>query len=228
MTTETLEHRPFHLSVNFDRWVDLFSVVLISFATLLTAWCSYQSSSWGNIQAKRYAEAESLRIQASTEQDDANSRTAIDVGLFVQYLSARSAGRNEFSDFLRNHFPPELKQATTEWEATNPERNPSAPNSPFAMPSFKLEPRLRAEEATRAANTAFLSGIQANTHSDDYVLVTVLFASVSFLGGVGGKLRFPFHILLLGFGLLLLLVAGAMLTRLPASPFKPLAAKIEG
>ena len=227
MTSETLEHRPLHLSVNFDRVVDLVSVVLISFSTVLTAWCSYQSSSWGNIQAKRYAEAESLRITASTEQDAAHTRTAVDVGLFVQYLSARSTGRTQFGDFLRDHFPPELKQATVDWEATDPDTNPSAPNSPFAMPSFQLESKALADEATHKANEAFMAGIEANAHSDDYVLVTVLFASVSFLGGVGSKLRFPFHLVMLGFGMVLLLVAGAMLTRLPATPIKPLVAEFK-
>jgi len=225
VTTETLgRHR---LSIDFDRFTDLASVVLISCATLLTAWCSYQSSSWGSLQAKRYAEAEGLRIKAAAEQDTAHTRTAIDVGLFVQYLSARSSGHSQFAEFLRAHFPEELKKATDEWEATHPETDPTAPSSPFTMPAFKIDAQERSETLTRAANETFLTGLQANQHSDDYVLVTVLFASVSFLGGIGGKLRYPFHLVLLAFGALLLVLAFGMLTRLPATPLKPLIAEFK-
>ena len=226
MTTETLHHHV-HFSLRDDRLIDLISVVLISLATLMTAWCSYQSSSWGSLQAKRYAEANELRIKAASEEDAAHTRTAIDVSLFVQYLSARSAEHSQFADFLRAHFPDELKKATDEWEATHPETNPSAPSSPFTMPSFKVDAQERADRFNQIANEAFMNGLHANQHSDDYVLVTVLFASVSFLGGIGGKLRYPFHLVLLAFGALLLVLAFGMLTRLPATPIKPLIAEFK-
>ena len=41
----------------FDIWVDFASVILISAATVMTAWCGYQAARWTALQTREYNEA---------------------------------------------------------------------------------------------------------------------------------------------------------------------------
>ncbi|MBS2028575.1 MAG: hypothetical protein JST54_11780 [Deltaproteobacteria bacterium] len=224
MTTAATEvpKRP----VNVDRFIDIVTVVMISCAALMTAWCSYQSSKWSGVQGKVFAIASAARVRASTMRERGSVRTAVDVGLFVHYVNARFMEHSPLADFLHQRFPPELRRSMDDWLATEPFTNPSAPESPFVMSSFELEANKEADRFEAEATEAYERGIAANDHATDFVLVTVLFASVSFLAGVGGKLRAPFHLAVVLIGLVILLGAIAILSRLPTAPVGGLAANL--
>jgi hypothetical protein len=205
-------------SVDMERLIDVMSVVLISLATVFSAWCGYMASQFGNLQSRAFNEASALHIEASEARDRGNAALSIQVNLFVQYLSAVSLGRKDFAEFLRGHFPPELKAATDAWQATHPLENPNAPHSPFEMSSFHVPGESEARDYNGRASAAVARAIESAKRSDAFVLLTVIFASVSFLGGVGAKMRYPMNLLLLCFGVVVLLAGTAYMHHLHGLP----------
>src|SRR6185436_7739313 len=118
----------------FDRWVEFLSAIVLSLATVFTAWCGYQATRWSGEQAQAYSEAGTARVQSAQHASQGLLRSSVHVGLFVEYAAAISQNNRLLSDFLHQRFPKELRVATDAWLALKPLQNPDAPNSPFDMP----------------------------------------------------------------------------------------------
>ena len=88
-------------------------------------------------------------------------------------------------------------------------------SSPFVMPQYHLEPLADAEKASKSATEAFAKAQAANQQSDDYVLFTVFFASLTFIGGISTKLRYPMPVAMLALGMTFLVILGVEVIRLP-------------
>jgi hypothetical protein len=50
-----------------DVHLDLISAILLSIATVATAWCVYQATGWNGQQTRLYAEASSRRIESTRD-----------------------------------------------------------------------------------------------------------------------------------------------------------------
>jgi hypothetical protein len=198
-----------------SRYVDLASVILISLATALSAWCVYESTRWATKSTEGYNTAGALRVRAAEAMGRSNALEIADLMLFTQYLGAQYAGDTRFGRFLYAHFRPETQRAVDAWLAQHPMTNPAAVRSPFAMPQYRLHTEEEASRLTAEAETAFGTARTNSATADTYVLLTVFMASASFLGGVGGKLRSPFHVVLITIGFVLTLLASGAFLRLP-------------
>ena len=189
----------------FDLWVDVASVVLISAATVLTAWCGYEAARWTAIQTRQYNEASAQRVAAAVASDRANTLEIVDVTMFLQDVAAVAAGRTDEEAFIYRRFRPEMKRAVDAWLATKPRKNPGAPSSPFAMPQYHLLTGAEAARLNALSAASFEAATNANELGDAYVRLTVIFAAVSFLAGISTKFRFPSHIVVVvaGFGVLI-------------------------
>ncbi|MBV8066998.1 MAG: hypothetical protein JO113_03395 [Candidatus Eremiobacteraeota bacterium] len=183
-----------------DRVVDVASVVLISIAAVLTAICSYQSGRWDGRQAQLYNRADAEHTYAAEASDRSNVLTAIDVGVFLNYLDAVDRRDQRMADFLAARMRPEMRPAMRAWLATRPLQNPRAPSSPFVMPQYTLRTRTQGSKWEADAHANFEAAIVANRHADDFLLLTVIFAGVSFLAGISTKLVFPRHLALIVIG----------------------------
>ena len=75
------------------------------------------------------------------------------------------------------------------WLATDPKNNPEAPKSPFAMPEYSVSEAQEADRLELEASSTYAKGTEANQNSDDYVLNTVILASVLFLAGVQTRIK---------------------------------------
>lgn len=185
----------------FAYKIELLSAILLSLATLGSTWCAYQASLWGGVQATRYTMASSLRAEAVRKTNIAARKINIDVGLFVEYAAAISQDNPMLAEFLFDRFRPELKKATQEWLKTKPLKNPNAPRHPFELKEYVIIEQQEADSLIAKAEQRFEEGRNANKNSDQYVLFTVLFASVLFFAGIGVKFRtlnLEFAMLLLG------------------------------
>ena len=191
--------------LTFDLWVDVASVILISAATVLTAWCGYEAARWTAIQTRQYNEASAQRVAAAVASGRANTLEIVDVGMFLQYVAAVAAKHSDEEAFIYRRFRPEMKRAVNAWLATKPRENPAAPSSPFAMPQYHLLTGAQAARLNALAAASFEAATNANERSDAYVRLTVIFAAVSFLAGISTKFRFPSHIVIViaGFGVLI-------------------------
>jgi hypothetical protein len=136
----------------------------------------------------------------------AGQLSAIDVDTFTSWLAALGADeragvesglteegytplpRTE-SAFLYERFRPEFRTAFDAWVAVGPRTNPSAAPTPFAMPEYRVA---EAEQAAALADEAEeLSAVAraANQRGDNYVLMTIMFALVLVLVGIGTKMN---------------------------------------
>jgi hypothetical protein len=200
----------------FDRWIEFASAVLLALATILTAWCGYQAARWGGEQAAGYSKAGGARTQAAQQTNQAMLRISTQVGLFTEYLSAKSQGNQAFADFLYGRFTPELRAATDDWLKTDPFTNPNAPRSPFDMPAYSVPEQAEAQRLEQRAQTYAAAAEEANELADRYVLLTVIFATVLFFGGISGKFQWQVvDMIVMGFGVAVLLLGLAILLSSP-------------
>jgi len=198
-----------------DRIVDVASVVLISVAAVMTALCGYQSGRWGGQQSRLYSMANADRVLSAEAADKALAFNAINVNLFLHYVDAVDAGNKRKSDFIYRRFGTVMKSAMKAWIATRPLVNPNAPSSPFVMPQYVLPASKLSRDYERQALENFKKAQEATTHSDDFLLLTVIFAGVSFLAGISTKMAFPRHLIIVALGILVTIYALVRLVELP-------------
>lgn len=199
----------------FDRVVDILSVVLISLSTILTAWCGYEAARWSTLATLSYNEANAARVRSSEMVDRATGLKVIDVSLFLQYIIAEDEHHDEVRDFIYKRFRTEIQPAVKAWLATKPRTNPRAPTSPFVMPQYHLADDVAAEQLDATAKNFFALAGQAAEIGDGYVRLTVAFAAVSFLAGISTKFRFPYHAVIVSCGFVMLIYGGIVLAGSP-------------
>jgi len=170
-----------------DRWLEIVSAILLSLATVSSAWCAYQSARWNGEQALSFSAANSARTESVRMSNVAYQLTSIDIGMFIQFASAYSEDNQFLMDFLYNRFRPEMKPALDAWLALQPLKNPDAPPSPFAMEEYKSTAQDESDRLLGVAEQKLRQAEQANQNSDNYVLLTVMFASVLFFAGISTK-----------------------------------------
>lgn len=198
-----------------DRFVDIASIFLISIAAVLTALCGYQSGRWGGQQIHLYNVANADRIASAEAAGRGNALTLVDVITFLNYVNAVDAGDTRKADFLYARFRPEMRPALDAWIASKPLKNRHAPSSPFVMRQYSLRTTAKAKSNAETADTNFRAAQEANRHSDDFLLLTVVFSGVSFLAGVSTKMTYPRHAIIVSVGTLALLYGVVRLIGLP-------------
>jgi len=171
------------------RWLEFFAAALLALATVGTAWCGYQAARWGGQQTAHFVEAIGAYSDSLGLASQATQVEAFHVDLFVAWASALSERNQQLADFLYQRFPPELKTATEAWLALEPLTDPEAPPSPFDMEAYSLPEAEESRQMRQLADELFARASAANKISDNYVLLTVIFASVLFFGGISGKFR---------------------------------------
>lgn len=201
-----------------DRWIEICSAVLLSLATLASAWSAYQATRWGGIQATKFSQASATRTESVRASTDANTFLNIDVGMFVDYASALTLENDDLAEFLFDRFRDEFEPAVVAWLATDPLVNEEAPAVPFQMDEYVLADQEKADELDVEASELFQEAREANQRADNYILTTVLFASVLFFGGVATKFQsVRVKVVTLAFGALVFLGAVGLLISQPRS-----------
>jgi hypothetical protein len=198
-----------------DRVVDVASVALISMAAVLSALCGYQSGRWSETQTRLYNVANADRVGGAEAVGRSNALTIIDVTLFLNYVNAVADGRTREAAFIEQRFRPEMRPAMNAWLATKPLTNPKAPTSPFVMPQYTLRTKAEAQSDEDRATASFQSAQEAARHADDFLLLTVIFAGVSFLAGMSTKFVFPRHLIVVALGTFALVYGLIRLVHLP-------------
>jgi hypothetical protein len=164
--------------------VEFISALLMSLATIASAWCGYSATLWHSEQSILMAETNSLRVQASRKLTLAGQESLIDITMFEQFYQALIEGRTEYVQRTLKRFRPETKIAIDAWLATNPLQNSTAPPGPFRMKEY--QPRLaeEAQELNQKADKKFGLASEASRNADDYTLLTVMLTLVLFFAGL--------------------------------------------
>ncbi len=175
-------------------------------ATVLTAWSAFQSTKWSGTQATHFARAGALRTDSAKEASTANTQEIVDVDTFVSWVGALAQERGgdplastdaaglykpdpeSLSGFLFERFRDEFQPAVKAWLKMRPLENLDAEPTPFSVPEYRLAARQRSNHLATAADVQASLARRDNQRGDNYVLTTVLFASVLFFAGVSSKL----------------------------------------
>lgn len=136
------------------------------------------------IQFSEAAAARTLGTQAYTR---AGQLTQVDVATFIAWAEAIASDDRELEAFLFARFRPEFRAAAAAWLATRPLVDPDAPATPFAMQEYEVEELQRGDSLLAEAERKGDAARAANQTGDNYVLTTVLFASVLFFAGIATK-----------------------------------------
>jgi hypothetical protein len=169
------------------RWVEPVVAVLMSLATLSTAWSSYQSAAWTRRSNRLMNEANSLERRAALLDVQGSQALAMHAAVFMQIIGAKQAGNQKLADFYEQRLAPDAKKAYETWLAQNPLENPDADPHPFVPALYEMRgaaeaAQLRADAVQRideARNAGNLSGL--------FLANTVLFAAVLFFAAMAAK-----------------------------------------
>jgi hypothetical protein len=217
-----------------DRRFEIVEAVLLALAAVLTAWTAFQSTKWGGVQANSYAQASATRVESSRASTRAGQQTVIDVDTFIAWVDALSAEERadqanglardgtytpnpeRESGFFYERFREEFKPAVHAWLAERPLSNPDAPLTPFAMPEYSLAEDQEAARLEREAEAFATEAREANQHGDNYVLMTIMFATVLFFAGISSKMdTFRARVFLLACAVIVFLVATGIVFSFP-------------
>ncbi len=199
-----------------DHVLEIVSAVLLSLTTVASSWSAYQATRWSGVQATSFSRAGSLRTQAAQSTTTGTQRVGIDVAMFIQFAEAFSRGDTLLFSFLLERFRPGFKEVVEEWMELRPLRNPDAPPSPFAMDAYMVPELEKARRLNREANSFFERAKDANQTGDNYILLTVVFASVLFFSGIATKFEaFYLRTAMISLGGLVFIAAAIVLLQFP-------------
>lgn len=173
----------------WDRILEVCAAVLMSIATVATAWCAYQSAEWGGEQAFLLGESQRAGREADLHASLAAQKRNLDVAIFMEWIGGLGTDNQRLTDFYAERFPPNLAVAVEAWLATEPRTNPDAPPHPFAMPEYQVAEDTIVAQAAAESESKWAEARLADENGDGYVLLTVIFASVLFFAGIEQKFR---------------------------------------
>lgn len=202
------------------RWVwriETWSVVLIAMATVATAWGAYQATRWSGVQSVNFVQANTSRSESIRADNTASANEAILIGLFTEWLAAEAADEEKLATFYESRFPEVFMPAFEAW-LEGPRVDGVPQGTPFDQPEYVLPERVESEELEKQAAEFFEAGKKANQTGDNYILVSVLFASVLFFAGVSTRFeRIRPRVVLLSLGSVIFVAALTIELLLPRS-----------
>lgn len=168
------------------KWVETISTILLSAATVLSAWCVYQSSQWSGEQYFRIDDetaANQFRLQYEVA---GTQRKTAELQVFLQYASAVADSNKRLAEFLFERFPDPFKNAFIAWKQLDPYNNPDAPLSPFEMKEYIIPELVEAKKYGEKALSYKKSANESDKNSDNYVLLSLVLSMVLFFSGMSG------------------------------------------
>lgn len=199
-----------------NRWVEITCAVVLSLTTTASAWCAYQATRWGGVQTFHLAAVNKASRASAMANLAALQTQAFDATMGISWMQAKHEGNQRQEQFLYDRFRPQMKKAVEAWLQTDPFNNPAAPLGPMKMPEYVQPELAEARRQDDLSAQAYNAAMHANHTSDAYVLLTVLFASVLFFGGIAGTLESRrVRVGVLGVALALFVLTLLFLTTMP-------------
>jgi hypothetical protein len=170
-------------------WIELIATIIMSIATVATAWSGYQAARWGGVMSVHFNQAGANRTESVRSSITGGQLVMFDMSLYMKWLDAAYDEEEFVMTFYEERFREEFTPAFESWLDSNPLDNPDAPPSPFDMEAYQLAKIGEAIELEEKASALFEEGMAANQQSDDYILNGVILASVLFFAGVSTRFR---------------------------------------
>lgn len=172
-----------------SRWTEAACAAILALATTASAWCAYEATLWGGVQTFRLADAGMAGRESTQQSLAAMLGRTFDAQMVISFLEAKSRGDEKFARVIYERFRPAARKAIDAWMQTDPLNNPDAPKRPFDTDAYITDEMRQADKFSHEVDRMHQAAQRANEISDRYVLLTVLFASVLFFGGIRGTFR---------------------------------------
>lgn len=168
--------------------LELVLVIVLALTALASTWCAYQSQLWNGVQIVRLADAEIASQEARSQALMSIQRRTNDGLAVLHLMDAMQRNDTKASEAIRRRMQSPLAEAVEASLALDVMNNPNVPG-PLRMPQYVLVEEEHARQAQDRALELRGQAQAAGTHGDTYVLLTLLFASVLFFGGITGTFR---------------------------------------
>ena len=202
--------------------LEIVEAVLLSLAVLGTAWCAYEGTRWGGIQTFRMADANAKAREAAAKQVLAEQQRMLDGIVIMNLVQAVVEKKEKVVEFYVTRLRPEMRAAFTTWLAAKPLENADAPAHPLVMTEYANKVPVKFEEENRSlraeGDQKMKEAMEANQIADNYVLMTVMFASVLSIVGMASKFESPrLRAAVLGFAGLVLTITVVVIVLYPVA-----------
>lgn len=162
-------------------------LVLLSLATVGTAWCSYQAAVWGGISQRTMNLSSIAGRKAAAGELQSMQYRLVDVLLFSQYVNAHASSNETLARYYSDRFRGEAKTAFDAWLADRPFENSRSAAHPFVTNYYRPKLLEDARIASIESETLWQEAGEAGRNGRSYVLVTVLLATALFCAGIAVK-----------------------------------------
>lgn len=169
--------------------LETLATVLMAVATVATAWCAYQSTVFGSVQEFDLHQADVLNREINAARNRGFQRSMIDVQLFTNWANAYGTQQSNLADYYETLFTPRMKPAFDAWLKLDPANNPEAPRHFFFMKEYVVPDDVAADSLQIVYDERVQMARDSNAHSEHYILLTVIFASVLFFGGITSNIQ---------------------------------------
>jgi len=169
-----------------QRHLELIAVVVMSITAVLTAWTGFESTKWSGVMSTNFTEAGGRRASSILVSELQGTVIGYQNSLAIAWTDANAAGDAELAATYRSLFPDELEATFLEWEAMHVDARPA---SPLGLEGYGDDAFKRVIDLQLEADEKFQAGLEANQRSDNYVVTTVMAATVLFFSALATKLR---------------------------------------
>ncbi len=198
------------------KWMETVATILLSAATILSAWCVYQSSQWNGEQYFRIEDENMADRKRLQKEVAAMQRHAAEAQLFLHFISARTEQDTVLAAFLYDRFPEHMKVAVEAWQKEDPLNNPNAPLSPMQMEEYVLPEEVDIVKYTAEAKEFKVQANQCDHNADNYMLLSLILSMVLFFCGLSGVMDSRSNkLILIGFASIIFIVTLYFVIRFP-------------
>lgn len=188
--------------------------IVLSLATFCSTLCGYRAQVWSGLAADAGSEADSSERKAAENTIVGLQTRTMDGLRILELWRALRAGDVKAAELLKSHYPERLRVAIDASIAAGALTQTGVPG-PLERAEYVIEEEVLAktqrEEAGRLRARANSAGLTANA----YVLLTLLFASVLFFGGIASTFdrpRLRLALALVSAGLFLIAIVKMLVT----------------
>ncbi|MCC6675592.1 MAG: hypothetical protein IT436_00485 [Phycisphaerales bacterium] len=159
--------------------------LILSLATLASTWCGYQARQWSGAQAANQAASDTAERQAAESTIVGLQIRTQDGLVLLEYWRAVRERDEMTARTIYLHMRPQLRDAVDAAVKDGIETDPGV-RGPLQRPEYALpEEQTAIADRDQAASHQALATSAGKT-AGSYVLLTLMFASVLFFGGIGG------------------------------------------
>jgi hypothetical protein len=199
------------------RLIEIVTVLLLGVATVGSAWSAYQVSRWNGVETDEARASAAFRIEGSREFALATQIVAYDSATVGQIAAATVTGNQEHLDFLRETLVrPGFVPVLQSWQAQIAAGE--TPTNLLSDDDYLGDLFAASIAADAQAAAATVLSEEAGSNADDYIQLTLFFASALFFAGITASFanRLSKVTLLVGAGVILA-VAGVLLAGYPVT-----------